>query len=500
MNGSIYIMNIDQKLFKNTLLFLVLAEVLSLASFVFPVLNTIGFGLVIVAALVLSLKKLEWGLGLALVELIIGSFGQIFSLDIGGFTLSVRIALFLVIMSVYALRELQQWLATKECSLTPFVRSQVGKWYVGLTVILAVSLAQGLLRNSFGNAFFDFNNWLYFLYILPVIRVAHKNLGSLVTTLSFVAVLTLAVKTLVLEYFFAHNIPGTIKMLYQWTRDYRFGEITFYAQNFYRVFLQSHLWLLFAFFVLLGVHSFQDKTQNTKLLRYTFFFITVALVISFSRSLWVGWVVGTGLFGLLLLVKAKWPFWKTLKWGSGVVGVLITAVVFIFALINIPPVKTDTGLGNLLSDRLTVIEAAGSSRINLLEPLVTKIKMSPVLGSGFGSTVTYDSVDPRNLASTAGASGEYTTYAFEWGYLDLLLKLGIVGTLVYVGLLMFLLKTLYTQIDFRSKIYDLRFGLFVSLAALMAVHVFTPYLNHPLGIGFVVLITGYVFSQREVTS
>lgn len=497
-NDIIYTMDINQSLLRKIIVFTLFAEVLSLASFVFPMLGNVGFVIVAGAVLALSLKRLEWGLSIAFVELIIGSFGQMFSLNVGGFGLSVRIGIFLVIMSVWVMRYMGDVFKKQRRELLP---KRLRYWYLGIGVVVLLGIMLGYIRNDLGNVFFDVNNWFYFLYVLPVAYVVHdikktesiiqKNI-QIVYTLFTAGIVVLAAKTIILEYFFAHQIPGTVEMLYRWIRDYRFGEITFYAQNFYRVFLQSQIYLLFGFFIFVGTGFKPVPTDRQWFPRIILFLITVALIISFSRSLWVAWVVGTGIFGLVLLFKLKWPFLKMLKWMSGIVGMVILSIAFIFALINIPPVRTDAGLGSLLSDRVMVIEAAGSSRINLLQPLWEKTQEHLLLGSGFGTTVTYTSVDPRNLAATAGFSGAYTTYAFEWGYLDLLLKIGLVGTLVYISLLVYVLYQLYTQIELRITNYELRLALFVSLCALMVVHVFTPYLNHPLGIGFIVLTTGYV--------
>lgn len=496
-----------------------------MVGFVFPIFNSIGFVVVVVVALVLSLKKLEWGLGIVFVELIVGSFGQMFSVSLGGTSLSIRVALFVVVMGVYAMQTLRGFLYPPRGSsanlqgLWLFVKSKMGLWYVALAVVIVYATINGFMRNSFDNTFFDLNNWLYFLYVLPVVSLIYKQEArsqrftahddqlpnstqstgvEIAITLFTASITVLAVKTILLEYFFAHQIPGTIKMLYQWTRDFRFGEITFYTQNFYRVFLQSHIWLLVGFFVLLVDITINisniliTKFRNYRWIIFLLFLITTALIISFSRSLWVSWVFGIGMMGLLLLFRQKWQFLKILKWGSGVVCLMIVAVAFIFALINIPPVITDEGLGTLLSERVTVIEEAGSSRLNLLQPLWMEIKKNPIMGSGFGTTVTYNSVDLRNLVATAGASGEYTTYAFEWGYLDLLLKFGFFGTTVYVGFLMFLLHRLYAQMKFSITNFQLSMGLLISLGTLIVVHIFTPYLNHPLGIGFIVLVTGYL--------
>ena len=67
-----------------------------------------------------------------------------------------------------------------------------------------------------------------------------------------------------------------------------------------------------------------------------------------------------------------------------------------------------------------------------------EISQEPFFGQGYGATVTYLSQDPRVLENNP--SGLYTTYAFEWGYLDIWLKLGIGGIIAYLLLLFFLIK------------------------------------------------------------
>ena len=102
-------------------------------------------------------------------------------------------------------------------------------------------------------------------------------------------------------------------------------------------------------------------------------------------------------------------------------------------------------------------------------------------------------------------TGEFTTFAFEWGYLDLWYKMGILGPLAYLGLIGSILLTLWRAIKNQSEmilsginIRGLSLGLFAALIALTVVHFFTPYLNHPLGIGFIILSSIFtVFVQKR---
>lgn len=129
-------------------------------------------------------------------------------------------------------------------------------------------------------------------------------------------------------------------------------------------------------------------------------------------------------------------------------------------------------------------EPAAASRWNLLPVMWTAIREHPILGSGFGHTVTYISNDPR--IREVNPSGQYTTYALEWGWLDIWLKLGLIGLIGIVGLIG---KLSYTLWRYASNNRAALVALAV-LIVLATIHFFTPYLNHPLGLGILILISG----------
>jgi O-antigen ligase len=137
-------------------------------------------------------------------------------------------------------------------------------------------------------------------------------------------------------------------------------------------------------------------------------------------------------------------------------------------------------------------EAALVSRWMLLPKLMDEIKVNPISGQGFGKTVTYTSSDPRVLASNSG--GRYTTYAFEWGYLDIWLKIGLLGLVAY---LLLIYKIIYVGVIKGIKSGN---SIYIGIAAgcffLVIVNIFTPYLNHPLGIGFIVLSSCLILKDR----
>lgn len=157
--------------------------------------------------------------------------------------------------------------------------------------------------------------------------------------------------------------------------------------------------------------------------------------------------------------------------------ILIAAleIAVIFALTKLGGSGISQTVGSRLQNPTT--EAAGGARLKLLPELWKEIEESPVIGQGFGKQVTYSSFLPDRIAQ-GNPEGQITSYAFEWGYLDMWLKIGAVGLAIY---LLFL-----GQIFWRVwKIPNL--GVLGGLVALVALNITSPYLNHPLGIGYVIL-------------
>ena len=506
--------------FRTTLIFLIFSELLSIFAWLLPEFNLAAFLFVLAITLVLSLKKLEYGILIAGGELIIGSYGYLFSLEYGSTLISVRLGIFMVVMFAWLCHVVKNgglksyWLELKTFKFF--------KYYAALAIVLVWGFVWAIIRgNDFGNVFLDFNNWLFFLYLLPLITVSKKedfwpNFSNVVLA----ALSWLIIKTMLLLYIFSHQFIWALPEVYLWVRDTRVGEITMMSSNFYRIFIQSQVYALLAFFILLPIcHREESHPERddgaipahknfARLLRHfvarndKFILLTTSLsavIISFSRSFWLGLAAGFGIYGLyLLLYQRKQILRQILK----IVVIAVLSLAIIFVIIAMPPKISGDNLGSLISKRATIIEAAGSSRINMLKPLAQSIIKHPVIGSGFGTTVTYKSVDQRLLAATAGASGEYTTYAFEWAYLDLLLKIGLVGVFIYLLLIFKILQILWQNIlnknDYELRVtdYRLRLGIFLAFISLLAVNIFTPYLNHPLGIGFILIISIFVLQDN----
>lgn len=481
-------------LFKRVLLFIILAELLSLCGFLVPEFNSVAFFVIILLTLILALYKLDYGLWIVLAELIIGSKGYLFFFEYSGLVVSIRIALWLVIMSVWLAKLITNAIKTKRVKLE-FLKSPYSPYFFILFLFILWGSVNGWLNNNdYGNIFFDLNGWLYFSLIFPaftIIKESHalKNFINVASA----AITWLIFKTYFLLFVFSHNLIGLTEEVYRWVRVSGVGEITQVQGGFYRIFFQSHIFILIAFFALLwllpNIYSNKKAINKIVLLSALSCLLSVVLL-SFSRSFWVGLVVGTVLY--LALVANLFGSRKLLSVIGSLFIVSIVSVGLIVLTVNFPYPRPLGGFTTttLLSERASAIsgEAAVSSRWELLPELWGEIIKSPITGKGFGHTVTYETKDPRALLSSA--TGEYTTYAFEWGWLDIWLKLGIFGIIAYLVLLIKLMEHGIKQISFDKPLDNEKLmimGVVTGLLVLSVVNIFTPYLNHPLGIGYIII-------------
>ena len=299
----------------------------------------------------------------------------------------------------------------------------------------------------------------------------------------------LIIKTLILLFIFSHNIQGLVYELYRWTRDSGIGEITLIQGGFYRIFFQSHIFILLAFFIFLFILVKEiDKKNLQQILKrcniislFTVYcLLFTVIIISFSRSFWVGTIAG--ILFTLGIIFYKYNFKEAAITLGFIILTSIISLGLVVAIVKFPFPNPLGGFntGELIAKRVTTAnEAAISSRWQLLPPLLEEIRKDRIRGQGFGAVVTYKSSDPRIMETTT--DGFYTTYAFEWGWLDIFLKIGILGVTAYFLLLKMLIYT-----GLKSSFY-LNWGLVTGILVIFVVNIFTPYLNHPLGIGFLIL-------------
>lgn len=474
-----------------------LLETISYLGYLNGAVNVFAFLAISIIFIFLCIYRFRTALMISLVELIIGSKGYLFYLDLGNFKLSIRITFWVILMLFWVISLIRRLIKDKKEVLVQLKFFVTYKTYVFLaaSVVLAVGMAL-VKHNSFANLFFDFNAWIYFLTLLPWLDLFSQsknrnNIWSKVALFAVVATSWLAIKSLVMLFIFTHFPFESVFSLYRWIRTTGIGEVTLMPSGFYRVFFQSQVYLIFAWFFAFFSFHFAKEKKVRMISIIALLISSTVIILSFSRSYWVG-MLGGGLVAILLLFKYT-------NWKKSLISLLLVSFIsflsfsLVMGIAKFPyPKPTKDFSASSLAERteINTNEAALASRWALLPELWNKVKEEPILGSGFGATVTYKASDPRILE--INSEGVYTTYAFEWSWLDLWLKLGLLGVLSYLFLLFAIIKA-------NLKLHNIIGYSFASaLVALMVLNIFTPYLNHPLGMMFIILASLYpMFLGKE---
>ncbi len=453
-------------------------DVLSLAAYTFPVFNWCLLPFVIFFILYCIARDERNLLVLPLAELTWGSFGSELQWQMGSFHLSLRILLFICCVGFWAWKRYQG----RFVPLHPFQRDALQ--YVLLAAPAAWAVLRGIaLHHPLGTIFFDGNAYLYLLYI-PLWHLVYdrKAIPSL-RALFMGAALALSIKTLLLMNIFTNQYQAlNVEYLYIWIRDTRVGEITATGSAIWRIFIQSQLFIGIAI-----MHACVEIVHERKMswLRMTYVALLFAgLISSMSRSFWIGLFVALSLVMVLAVVRKSLSFMQAIQLSLRLFMSILISLFLIVLFIFIPYGGKD--IQGALSDRLSANDAAGTSRAQLLGPLMQAIRQSPFIGQGFGATVTYHSNDPR-IKNPSNPTGIVTTDAFEWGYLDQWLKWGLLGMLLWAFVIA---RQYYRGMKiYRTDSPDALWAasLLAGLTFILFVHVVSPYLNHPLGIGYVLL-------------
>ena len=296
-------------------------------------------------------------------------------------------------------------------------------------------------------------------------------------------------------FFFSHDFGGFLVDLYRWQRKFGLSEITTLSGGFPRVFAASDVFLVIAVFA--GA-LLAWKTRRRGVRAWTAI-VLAALLLSLSRSFWLGVIVAAA-FTVPVLLRAEIMTPRELGgFFLESAKTLFLGLLLLFAAAAFPVpgrLSESSAFATFGSRFLDAGDAAVSSRWNMLPPLNAAIKKSPIFGSGFGTTITYQSDDPRIHVLYPG--GVITTSAIEWQYLEIWLKMGVLGVAAFLWLWWRIGRYVWKTLESSSGSDRLlAAGLMMAFFAFVIANIFTPYLNHPLGWMFLALIIAGLHAAQE---
>ncbi|MBI4050000.1 MAG: O-antigen ligase family protein [Candidatus Doudnabacteria bacterium] len=479
--------------FKLALFSMLLLEGVSLLAFVWPVLALPLLMVVAAAVFVLAWRRPEFGIYLLFGELFIGSRGHLLEYKF----LSLRVVVFMAVFLA--------WASNVILSIAKNLKAEnrfFGLWpqndglgwkYSILLIAIGWGIANGALRgNSLSNIFYDANGYLYLLILPAVISVikSREQIEKLLQILA-AAIIVIALKTLTLFLWFTFGWPG-VATLYHWVMARDIGEITGEVGSASRIFMQSQFWALMGIFIFipftlpspLPSREGNQENNSSPLVGEVRWGVIIAaifsVIFSLSRSFWLGGTAGAVFLVAMLLFYFRERFMKVLRLSAMLIFIALVAVGFLSAV------------GALAGASVTVAsrsgnpaaEAAGGARLLLLPELLAEIREAPIFGKGFGELVSYKSYLPDRVRPD-NPDGTITAYAFEWGYLDTALKVGALGLIIYLLFVGHIFAKGWKAVQIQNSKFKMQnLGVLSGLVALLVLNITTPYLNHPLGIGY----------------
>lgn len=416
---------------------------------------------VIIGLVIVSWRRPRWLVYASIAELMVGGKGYLLFLTVGDTRISLRLFMFFVLFASSVSRIIRHWQDERRTVLNRPFTILIG-W---LTLGVLIGFARGHGPSA---VFLDANGFLY-LGLLPVWWIELRGAPrwrSNVLAILLASATVIGLKSWLMVLLFG-QAPAFIDQVYAWIRNTGIGEVTQINNNIYRVFFQSQIYSVISLVVILALWVTQ---RAPRWFTVPLFFAALGTYVSLSRSLWLGTAGALLVFSVWLARRFPWRS-LTRLW------IILPAAAFAWAMMVWAiswPSFDFRGRPDVLSSRIRTEGSAdaATARRNQIRPLFRGIAIHPVIGSGFGQTVTYFSTDPT-------VRGDRTTYAFELGYLDLWLKIGLIGLALYGWWIFALWK--------RSLSSPWGMMYILGGCVLITVHLTSPYLNHPLGLGWLML-------------
>ncbi len=453
--------------------------------------STVLLAVIMLAGAILAFKKLDLALYLVFLELFSNPHGALLLADVGGFPVSMRMALFVGVMVGWGIG----WITKR---YQPSLKDGRAQIFLFVALAAALGFIIGVLTRDPIVVFKDGNAYLYLFYLLPILSVTwtHKHRHDLLQILAAGAIWAAAVSFTIL-YIFTHFWVALLTPVYVLLRDLRIAEVTDVGGGVYRVFVQSQMFTaIFGWFVLALTLTKEKKRWLVGLGAM----IVAIVLLALSRSFWVGLMPALVflLFMLYRTAKPKFSLAARFVGWSVVTAALGVALLFVVALFPIPdPSLAGGSLMDSLKDRTTETGDAGiSSRWKLLTPMLNTIFESPLVGHGFGKEVTFQTDDPRIRAISP--DGTWSTTSMEWGWFELWIKMGILGPLAFLYAAYELIKRLWAYRWTEQAWIGL--ALVTGIVFIYGTHFFSPYLNHPIGLGYLLFLVPFLPNKKQAVS
>jgi O-Antigen ligase len=242
----------------------------------------------------------------------------------------------------------------------------------------------------------------------------------------------------------------------QWLIDRNLGFAGVETNGQYRIFMSGQLYVMLS---LILVFSQMMNGQKNKMNLILFIIFSACILISNTRGLWLGSVIGLG----FVFIYSKLSIKKLVTIYIGTI--LIFSSLFFFQ----DYIETVTERFSSSFDFSN--DASNSTRSEQTDQLLTEFYNYPLIGKGFGATLS------------SGYTRAEIPYTFELSYFELLYKLGVVGFSFFALGILFIFKLLISTNNKKIKN-----GLIAAFLSFIVLSTTNPYIVSSLGMFFLAIL------------
>jgi len=351
-------------------------------------------------------------------------------------------------------------------------------------LFLSISVINGFLHgHNIQHIIQDLMPFLYLPILFPAYNLLSKEkTQEYLIRLIIVFIIGSAIFSIYTFFLFSTGVVELQEPFYKWFRDVAYGKITNMGNGFFRIVLPEHL-LITPIILLISSLLMRDERHH-KMWRLLLILSSIVLVLNLSRAFLLALLLGF----VILKLKHKATRWFIIS--TTTLGLII----LIFTSFSVLASGGKTLGWELFGVRIVSItspqiETSSATRMMILPSILEMIKQKPILGTGIGAETTFLNTNTHE---------QITTRHFDWGYLEMLVELGILGSLLLLSLIIFLLYKISEKIKNAYDWQDFYVGILAGVVAMLIINITTPALFHVFGIIFFVLILSIALKPVDI--
>lgn len=393
------------------------------------------------------------------IELVLGGSGHL--ITIGSF-LTIRYILFALAILYYGM---------KVVSTNFKINSNIFYVHVFLFFsICAVAIINGILKGYLlGNIITSSQGYLYLLMIFPyTLFMQDIEMSKKIIRVFNHSVVLLAILSITIFFVFWID-PSTFDLISGLLTRFDYGYLSMRSE-LPAIFLKTSPYIAITLiYEIFGYINFKEQRKLIKLIRIAI--LALGCMSTMSMAIWTSVVVGIGF--ILLMTPGR-------KKALTVIALAIFGIILvtIFSGYIIP----------VIHNRISTDDSSYIIKANQLQTLLGIWKNNSFLGNGFGIEVLFKTEMGTRIMSN-----------FELFWIQLLVNVGLLGFVIYMviifksifgGLRLSKMKNKEDSVHIKAMV--------VGLIVLCVISTANPFLNNPIGLGYLVLVmcTINVYTQQ----